>query len=319
MSVTFRIRRYDASTNGTADYHSYEVDLPPNATVLDGLLHIREEMDGTVGFRGNCLRGICGDCTVRANGSGVLACLAKAESIATKDKREITLEPLRHIGVIKDLVYDWDSFLWQKMGSLEPWLKPDEVPAHGEYVVPAETMEDLQKVMSCMWCGLCDEGCTVIPVDKVFKGPAALTKAYRFVADPRDGAERERLKLLDEKNGLWDCVHCFEANEHCPKGIEPTDRIIDMRDRSTKYGVTNSAVARHNQSFANSVKASGWLDEGRLAVESEGWFNIPGLLRLAPVAIRAILRRKAPLPFLHHKRPGAEHIRRIFEKVETEK
>ena len=113
-------------------------------------------------------------------------------------------------------------------------------------------------------------GGSVSPFDNTFLGPAALTKAYRFLADPRDGARAHRLRGLGEPRGMWDCVHCYEADEHCPRGIDPTHRILDLREMAIgmgiKSGATNPQVARHYESFAASVKKSGWLDEGRLAL-----------------------------------------------------
>jgi succinate dehydrogenase / fumarate reductase iron-sulfur subunit len=170
--------------------------------------------------------------------------------------------------------------------------------------------------MSCHYCGLCDEGCTTLPVDFDFLGPAALTKASRFVSDPRATDVGERLKILEGAKGIWDCVHCFEADEHCPRGIQPTQRIVALRDLAFKRGITNEKVARHHKSFAASVKESGWVDEGRLAIEAEGLTNIPGLLKLLPTAVKAVVRGKAPMPYVHARRPGADRIRRIFEKGE---
>ena len=171
-------------------------------------------------------------------------------------------------------------------------------------------------MMSCYYCGLCDEGCTALPVDFDFLGPAALTKAARFVFDPRAEDTRARLRILEGPKGIWDCVHCWEASEHCPRGIAPTHRIVAMRDLAFKLGITNEKVARHHKSFAASVKESGWVDEGRLAIESEGLTNIPGLMKLLPTAVRAARRGKAPIPYVHPKRPGADRIKQIFEKGE---
>ena len=172
-------------------------------------------------------------------------------------------------------------------------------------------------------CGLCDEGCTVVAVDGNFVGPAALTKAYRAIFDPRDGRQAEHLRSISEPEGIWDCTHCFEANGHCPLGIEPTDRIFDIRDEAIRQGVrsgkANPKIRRHYDSFVESVKRSGWLDEGRLALESEGLLNVRGLMKLLPTAARAIVRGKAPLPYLHRRRPGADAIRRIVEKAEGRK
>jgi succinate dehydrogenase / fumarate reductase iron-sulfur subunit len=179
-------------------------------------------------------------------------------------------------------------------------------------------MRDIRKVMSCFNCGMCDEGCTVLPVDFDFLGPAALTKAYRLAFDPRNKHSREQVQIVEKPKGIWDCVHCYEADEHCPRNIEPTKRIVALRDKAFQSGITHEAVARHHKSFAASVKESGWVDEGRLAVESEGLTNVKGLMKLLPTAAKALTRGKAPIPYMHAKRPDADKIKKIFEKAEQE-
>lgn len=319
METTFKVYRYDSEAGGKPTFQPYTLSLPDDATVLDGLVKIREEMDGSLAFRASCNRGFCGECTLRINRGGRLACITRVASTVTKDG-EVTVEPVRNVRVLKDLVYDVDALLWKKIKSVEPWLRPAGVSPEREYILPDEQLQPVRNAMKCYYCGLCDEGCTVIPVDRAFLGPAALTKAYRFVFDPRDGARAERLWALGEPRGMWDCVHCFEADEHCPRGIEPTHRIIDLRDAAVgmgiKSGTKNPQVARHYDSFAASVKKSGWLDEGRLALETWGVGRIFDLL---PMAWRAFLRGKLPIPYHHPKRPGAERITRIFEKVERRK
>ena len=317
MEVTFKVYRKDPEKDGKPGRSNYTIDIPEDATVLDGLLKIRDEIDSTLAFRASCLRGYCGDCMVRVSGRARLSCVAKVTTF-TQKAPEISLDPLRIVPVIKDLVFDWDAFMWNKIRAVQPWLEPKEPASDGENLIPDAAMKDLRKVMSCYYCGMCDEGCTVLPVDFNFLGPAALTKAYRFAFDPRGKETRERLKILEEPKGIWDCVHCYEADEHCPRGIEPTKRIIALRDLAFKLGITNEKVARHHKSFAASVKESGWLDEGRLAIESEGLTNIKGLMKLLPIAARAMARGKAPIPYLHPKRPGADKIKKIFEKGEQE-
>jgi succinate dehydrogenase / fumarate reductase iron-sulfur subunit len=318
MEVTFKVFRKDPETDGKPGRSNYTLSLPENATVLDGLLKVRDEQDGTLAFRASCAQGYCGECSMRVNYKATLACTAKIAAF-TKKAPEILLDPLRNIPVIKDLVFDWDAFMWNKIKAVKPWLEPSAAPSNGENLVPDSEMQDVRKVMSCYYCGLCDEGCTVLPVDFDFLGPAALTKGYRFVFDPRDKAGKERLKLMEQPKGIWDCVHCFEASEHCPRGIAPTERIMAIRDKAFEVGITNEKVARHHASFAASVKESGWLDEGRLAVESEGLTNLKGLVGLLPTAVKAIARGKAPIPYLHAKRPGADRIKKIFQKVEEKK
>jgi succinate dehydrogenase / fumarate reductase iron-sulfur subunit len=317
MQVTFKVYRKDPEKDGKPSRSNYTVEMPEGATVLEGLFKIRDEVDATLGFRASCLRGYCGDCMIRVNNSARLACLAKISAFTQKGP-EISLDPLRNVPVLKDLVFDWDAFMWNKIKAVKPWLEADQTSSDGENIVPDHAMQDIRKVMSCYHCGMCDEGCTVLPVDFNFLGPAALTKAYRFVFDPRDKQAKERFQILEQPKGIWDCVHCFEADEHCPRAIEPTKRIIALRDRAFKLGITNEKVARHHKSFAASVKESGWLDEGRLAVESEGFTNVKGLMKLLPTAAKALARGKAPIPYLHAKRPGADKIKKIFEKAEQE-
>jgi succinate dehydrogenase / fumarate reductase iron-sulfur subunit len=317
MQVTFKVYRKDPEKDGKPGRANYTVDVPDGATVLESLFKIRDEMDSSLAFRCSCLRGHCGDCMVRVNGSSRLTCTAKVSAYTQKGP-EISLDPLRNVPVIKDLVFDWDAFMWNKIKAIKPWLESADMPANGETLASDAEMRDLRKVMSCYQCGMCDEGCTVLPVDFDFLGPAALTKAYRFVFDPRNKDSREQVKIVEKPKGIWDCVHCYEADEHCPRNIEPTKRIVALRDRAFNSGITHEAVARHHESFAASVKESGWLDEGRLAVESEGLTNVKGLMKLLPTAAKALTRGKAPIPYMHSKRPDADKIKKIFEKAEQE-
>jgi succinate dehydrogenase / fumarate reductase, iron-sulfur subunit len=320
MQATFNVYRKEPGPNSKPGRSTYNVEVAEDATVMDALLKIRDEQDPGLGFRGSCLRGYCGDCTVRVNGKAAFACTAKVAAIAKKGPAELTVEPIRNMPVVKDLIQDWDAFLWNKIEAVnKPWLVPNGSAAAGEEQISDTVMAKVRQAMSCFYCGLCDEGCTVLPVDFKFVGPAALTKASRFLFDPRDHAITERLQILERPKGMWDCVHCFEASEHCPREIAPTERIIEMRDVAFAHGITNDKVARHHGSFAASVKRSGWLDEGRLAIESEGLTNFKGLMKLLPTAAKAVARGKAPIPFLHHKRPGSDKITRIFEKAEANK
>ena len=320
METTFKVYRFDPENGRQPDFATYQVDLPDSATVMDGLRHIRDELDPSLAFRASCDRGSCGDCALRINKKGKLGCTLKIAK--TVKDGVVKVEPIRNIPVLKDLVYDMETFLWQKIKSVRPWITPREPEPDREYIVAEEKLSEVRKAMSCVMCGLCDEGCVVIKIDKKFVGPAALTKAYRVVFDPRDGEHEhnERLRHVSEPGGVWDCTHCFEANGHCPLGLEPTTRLFEVRDeairRGIRSGTNNPKVQRHYDSFVNSVKRSGWLDEGRLAIESEGLTNIAGLAKLLPTVLRALPKGKVPLPYLHRKRPGTQAIRRIIEKAQ---
>ena len=329
MEVTFKVHRYDPETDGTGHEQAYTLDIQEDVTVLDALMRIREEQDSTLAFRGTCRSGFCGDCTMRISlrdGSardrdtsmGRFACFTTVADAAVDGV--ITVGTLRNINVAKDMMFDVKTMIYDKYESVEPWIEPTEPQPEREHLVPNEVIKDLRKVMSCTMCWLCDEGCTTLVVDKSFGGPAAMTKAYRVVADPRDSRTTERLHKLSERGGMWECCHCYEATEHCFKDIDPTERIFALRNKAINVGAGSPTVKNHYESFAKSVKASGYLDEARLAIETEGVFNIKAQLKQLPLGLKALKRGKFPWPyFLHRKRPGADKIKSIFQKWEAKR
>ena len=313
MDLTLKVRRYDPASDSKGDFQTYNLDIAEDATVLDALMQVREEQDSSLAFRGTCRNGFCGDCTMRISRRNRVACCTTVSAALRDD--EVTVEPIRLINVSKDMMFDMEAMVYEKYKAVEPWVEPAEPAPEREHLVPNEVIKDLRKVMSCTMCWLCDEGCTTMVVDRKFLGPAALTKAYRVVADPRDSRTTERLHMLSEAGGVWDCCHCFEATEHCPKEIDPTERIFALRNRAIKVGAGSPSVKNHYKSFAASVKSHGWLDETRLAIDTEGGFaNIKAQLKQLPLGLKALKRGKLPWPyFLHPKRPGADRIKSIFK------
>ena len=313
MQIKLNIRRFDPEKGSRVHYEKFQVELDDSATVLDALINIREYQDQSLALRCSCRSAICGSCAMRINGGAKLACKTKATSVAP-DGEEITVEPMGNQNVIRDLIVDLSMF-WSKIRAVEPWLQPTGPEPEKEYIVPNQAMLDLTVAMNCIMCGACVSDCTSLEVDKNFLGPAALAKAYRFVFDPRDGHKKERLEKYSEYSGVWDCTHCYFCVQVCPKDVAPMERILNIREEAIKEGFTDNNGARHSASFARSVKHSGWLDEGRLAVESHGYTNIPELLSLLPVGFRAMQAGKMPSP-MHHKRPGSKYVKQIFEKLE---
>ena len=315
MQATLNVKRYNPDADEPAPfYQEYELEVDEASTVLDGLIKVREEIDGTLALRCSCRSAICGSCAMRVNGHAVLACNTKVADAMPKSGAPILVEPAGNMQVIKDLVVDFQPF-WDKVRAVDPWLQPQGPEPEHEHIAPNESMLHLAGVMSCIMCGACVSDCTVLEVDDNFLGPAALAKAYRFVGDPRDDADNARLGKLNEYGGVWDCTRCMECVEVCPKDVAPMDRIMVLRDKAMEAGYTNTYGARHAQAFAESVEHSGWLDELRLPIKTFGIFNVKQMLKLLPVGIRAQLVGKRP-PIFHKSIPGAKNIRRIFEKVE---
>ena len=141
-------------------------------------------------LRCSCRSAICGSCAMRINGHAKLACNTKVSDVA-EDGGTVTVEPMGVMPVIKDLVVDQTLF-WDKVRQVSPWLQPEGEEPEAEYLAPNSDMTHLAGVMACIMCGACVSDCTVLEMDPNFIGPAALAKAYRFAADPRDDQDASR-------------------------------------------------------------------------------------------------------------------------------
>ena len=312
MDVTLSVKRFNPDADQPAPYYQeYRLEVDESATVLDGLIKIREEIDGTLAMRCSCRSAICGSCAMRINGRATLACKSKVAD--ANSSGSVLVEPAGNMQVIKDLVVDFTPF-WDKVEAVQPWLQPEGPEPEQEYLAPNESMLHLAGVMDCIMCGACVSDCTVLAVDSNFLGPAALAKAYRFVADPRDDADVSRLGELNEYGGIWDCTRCLQCVEVCPKGVDPMGRIMALREKAMAVGYTDTYGARHAEAFSGFVEHSGRVDELRLPIKSKGMFNIKEMLKLALLGIRALPRGKVP-PIIHKKNPGQKNVRRIFDKV----
>jgi succinate dehydrogenase / fumarate reductase iron-sulfur subunit len=323
MQVSLKVRRYNPESNASPLYRTYQVEVAHYETVLDALIRIREEQDGTLALRCSCRSAICGSCAMRINKTSRLACKTKIVKAASESE-VILVEPAANMPVVKDLVVNMTPF-WDKVRAVEPWLQPTNPPPEREYIAPNDAMLHLAEVMNCIMCGACVSACTVLeaelkagkPMESTFLGPAALAKAYRFAADPRDAAGQHRLRALSKATGVWDCTHCFYCIEACPKGVAPMDRIVALREKAMAAGFTNNAGARHSEAFAESVEHSGWLNEFTLLQKSIGW-NLRELLKMIPGGLRMAVRGKTPSP-IHRPIPGVEQIKRIFQNLDSSK
>lgn len=321
MKVKLKVKRTDPGSSQPR-YSSYEFDAEESVTLLDALIHVREYEDGTLGLRCSCRSAICGSCAMRVDGRARLACRAKVIAITGGDENhEMVVEPMGNMPVIKDLVNDMETF-WSKMRQVDPYLVPAQAPPENEeYRVTNEAMLDLTHTMNCIMCGACVSDCTVLEVDKNFIAPAALAKAYRVAADPRDGREHERLEKYSEYGGIWDCTRCNMCVEVCPKGVAPMNRILQMREMAIEQGITNNAGARHTNIFTKSITDGGRLNEIWMVPGSVGMFNLPRIAQEMPGAIRLALAGKMPFNMVippgmpgSHKIKGMDRIRNIVRK-----
>ena len=334
---TLRIRRYDPTSGQASRWDEHTVDLKPSASVLDAILKIKGETDGTIGIRCSCQQGICGSCGVRMNGKPGLACnthlveaaarAGRGASTGSDENTVIDVEPMGNMPVIKDLIVDMEAVHWKKIRRVTPWLLGKEPVPEREYVVSHDSMVDITQTMACIQCGACVSDCLSMEVDPGFIGPAALAKAYRFVGDPRDAEQQERLKdLSEDEGGIYDCTHCFNCVDACPKGVAPMNQIMRLRRiaGSDHHIEDRHNGHRHEQAFVKNIKRNGLLHEADLLPDSYGGkFHpraVPELISSLPTVLTALRRGKVtPAKALLHPHKASKEVKRIFETIEGRK
>ena len=341
---TLKVRRYLPESGEGPYWEEFNVDLDPSLSVLDGLLQAKDRDDGSLSVRCSCRAAICGSCGMKINGQSGLGCktqIGEAQELADKfasgesDGTPIVVEPMGNMPVIKDLITDMESTHWTKIRRDTPWLLPHGEPPEREYVVEPESMIDITQSMACIQCGACVSSCLSMEADPEFIGPAALSKAYRFVGDPRDAETKERLHdLAQDPHGIYDCTHCFSCIDACPKGVAPMDQIMRLRRKADEEGVEDPNNGNsHVHAFVNMIEKKGTNDEALLIQESyapgiKGKLKpskaaIKGLLNSLPTVLRAIKTGKARslpklIPGIHPKLPdGAQdEVKAIYAHTE---
>ncbi len=222
-TVTFHIKRYDPARDekGAARIESYEVPFETSLTVLEGLFHIQEKLDGSLAFRYCCRASICGSCAMYINGRYRLACQTNVVHLHTD---QVNIAPLPHVPLVKDLVCDMTDF-FAKYEYIQPWLiRRSEPPAKEMLQSPADRHE-LNMPIDCILCGACYSSCPSVWTEDNYLGPAALLKAYRFEVDSRDEARKDRLPQWDNERGVYRCHTITNCSEACPKELNPTEGI----------------------------------------------------------------------------------------------
>src|SRR4026209_960839 len=153
-NYALKIRRFDPESGDPAYWQEFNVELEPERSVLDGILQVRGDQDGSLTIRCSCQAAVCGSCGVKINGRSRLACNTLIGEAATGAKNgAIVVEPMGNMPVLKDLIVDMDAVHWKKVQRVVPWLLPDGPPPEREYIVTAESMIDINPAMACIQCG----------------------------------------------------------------------------------------------------------------------------------------------------------------------
>ena len=235
--------------------------------------------------------------------------------------------------VIRDLIVDMDAVHWKKIQRVTPYLINKQPVPEREYIVPHENMVDVTQSMACIQCGACVSDCLSMEIDPLFIGPAALAKAYRFVGDPRDAEPLERLNdLSQDEHGIYDCTHCFNCIDACPKGVAPMSQIMRLRRRAgTDYKIVDRNNGhRHEEAFTGLVRDYGLLNEAELLPRSYGgnsWWGkfhpraAKELLSSLSTVVTGLVRGKVSpkIAIFGHKLPKSDldQLKQIYDTVES--
>jgi succinate dehydrogenase / fumarate reductase, iron-sulfur subunit len=227
FDVTLRIRRYSPEAEDDEAYwEEFTVTAYGTDRLLDALHKVKWEVDGSLTFRRSCAHGVCGSDAMRINGRNRLACKVLLKDL--NPDKPITVEPLKGLPVMKDLVVDMEPF-FASYREIMPFLIANGNEPTRERLQSAEQRERFDDTTKCILCAACTSSCPVFWTDGQYFGPAAIVNAHRFIFDSRDDGAAQRLEILNDKEGVWRCRTIFNCSEACPRGIEITKAIKEVK------------------------------------------------------------------------------------------
>lgn len=226
LDVTFKIARFIPETDAEPHYEEYTVSALPTDRVLTILQRIKDEIDGTLTFRRSCAHGICGSDAMRINGRNRLACKTLVKDLNIK--KPVVVEAIKGLPLEKDLVVDMEPF-FQAYRDVMPFLIPDGHEPTAERLQTIEDRAIFDDTTKCILCAACTSSCPVFWSDGQYFGPQAIVGAHRFIFDSRDAGTDLRLDILNSKAGVWRCRTIFNCTEACPRGIEVTKAIQEVK------------------------------------------------------------------------------------------
>lgn len=232
--MRFRIYRYNPDNDKAPSIQEFTLtDLEPGMMLLDALLKIKATQDETLSFRHSCGEGVCGSDGMNINGRNGLSCITPLSAL----KDPVEIRPLPGLPVIRDLVVDMSQF-YHQYRAVKPYLTVHDPEPEVEYLQTPEQRDQLDGLYECILCACCSTSCPSFwwNPDK-FRGPAALLQSWRFLADSRDQATVERLSDLDGAYRLFRCHTIMNCVDVCPKNLNPTKAIGNIRKLMLKHQV----------------------------------------------------------------------------------
>ena len=225
FTATLIIRRFNPDVDDEPHWEDFDVVMQGTDRVLDALHKIKWEQDGSLTFRRSCAHGVCGSDAMRINGRNRLACKTLLKDLDLS--QPIYVEAIKGLPLEKDLVVDMEPF-FESYRQVQPFLIASGTPDRERLQSPVarERFDDTTK---CILCAACTSSCPVFWTDGQYFGPVAIVNAHRFIFDSRDEGAEVRLDILNDKEGVWRCRTTFNCSEACPRGIQVTQAIAEVK------------------------------------------------------------------------------------------
>ena len=233
-------------------YDTFAIGPEPEKTVLSALFEAQSRYDDSLAFRYSCRGAVCGTCAMLINRVPRLACRTRVAAILSGtldlslshydlphltepwDKtREVIVEPLPNLPLIKDLIVDMGTF-FTRYQAIGPVFLPGDPDPEKERLMTREAVHELEQYTTCILCAACFAACPVNGKNPRYSGPAALAKLFRFRIDPRERQGSGRLASADNPDGWWACEFHTNCKRVCPKGVPPDKAIGHARQELTK-------------------------------------------------------------------------------------
>ncbi len=225
IELLVKIKRFNPEVQPDPWWSEHVVEVDPLDRLLDALHEVKWHFDGTLALRRSCAHGICGSDAMLINGKNALACKVLVKDVAPK----VTIEPIRGLPVLKDLIVDMEPF-FDGYKAVLPFLINDEPAPDGrERLQSPHERERFEDTTKCILCAACTTSCPIFWGDGQYIGPAAIVNAHRFIYDSRDRGAKERLAILGKKSGVFRCRTTFNCTEACPRGIKVTKAIQEVK------------------------------------------------------------------------------------------
>ncbi|MFH7566387.1 succinate dehydrogenase/fumarate reductase iron-sulfur subunit [Oceanimonas smirnovii] len=217
---TLNILRYRPEQDEAPHFEPFQVPWDDTTSVLDALNYIKDELDASLSYRWSCRMAICGSCGFMINGVPTLGC-----KTFLRDFDELTIAPLEHYPIERDLVVDMAPFV-ERLEAVKPYIIGNERKAEdGPNVQTPAEMSAYHALSQCINCGLCYAACPQVGLRPGFVGPAAIALARRYNLDSRDNGKKERMALLNGEDGVWGCTFVGYCSEVCPKEVDPAAAV----------------------------------------------------------------------------------------------